>query len=124
MSDLGKIYEALSTSQEIFVMPVRMREERLRLLSDDSDHVVIVVDYFLEDSPLMLFAPKQIMEAWFFGAGAQPRKNLPMEVHVPGDLISENGGILILKMRFIGEHDFAKMISEIQNGHITIYRTE
>ena len=124
MSDLGKIYEALAKNQEIFVMPVRMKEERLRVLSDDVEHVVMVVDYFLEDSPLMLFAPKQIMEVWFFGAGVNPRKNLPLEVHVLGDLISEHGGVPILRLRFIDEDEFADMVSDIQNGYVTTYMTK
>lgn len=124
MSDLREIYEALSKNQEIFVMPVRMKEEKLRIPSDDVNYAIMVVDYFLQEKPLMLFAPKQIMEAWFYGAGAKPGKNLPLEVHVPGELITKYGGIPIFRMRFIEENEYAEMISEIQNGQVTTYITK
>jgi hypothetical protein len=124
ISDLEETYESLSNRHEIFVMPVRMREEKLRIPTDDVNHAIMIVDYFLEEKPLMLFAPRQIMEAWFCGAGIKPRKNLPIEVHVPGDLITKYGGIPIFRMRFITESEFAESISEIQNGQVTTYLTK
>ena len=48
MSDLREIYEALSKNQEIFVMPVRMKEEKLRIPSDDVNYANMVDDYFLQ----------------------------------------------------------------------------
>jgi len=116
VSDLGEVYEALSKERDIFVMPVRMKEEKLRIPSDDVNHAIMVVDFFLADNPLMLFAPKQIMEAWFYGAGVDPRENLPLEIHVPGDLISIHGGIPISRMRFITEDEYADMVSEFQKN--------
>jgi hypothetical protein len=124
MSELEKIYDTLSKEQEIFVMPVRMREEKLRIPSDDENYAIMIVDYFLQDQPLMLFAPKQIMEAWFYGAGANPGKDLPLEIHVPGDLISEHGGIPILRLKFIREHEYANLVAEIQKGKVTAYTTK
>ena len=124
ISDLAEIYESLSNGHEIFVMPVRMREEKLRIPTDDVNHAIMIVDYFLKEKPFMLFAPKQIMEAWFYGAGTKPRKNLPIEVHVPGNLITKHGGIPILRMRFITENTYAELISEIQNGQVTTYMSK
>ena len=66
MSDLSTIYGELSEEQEIFIMPVRMKEEKLYIPSDDEEFAILIADYFLVDHPLMLFAPKLVMEAWFF----------------------------------------------------------
>ncbi len=47
MSELEKIYETLSKDQEIFVMHVRMKEEKIRIPSDDENYAIMIVDYFL-----------------------------------------------------------------------------
>lgn len=123
-SDFGDIYEALSKEQEIFVMPVRMKEEKLRIPTDDESYALMVVDYFLEDSPFMLFAPRQIMEAWFYSTEQRPGKDLPLEVHVPGNLVSKHGGIPLLRMKFIKENEYAELVSEIQKGQVQTYMTK
>ncbi|MHA1422748.1 MAG: hypothetical protein ACTSW7_05385 [Candidatus Thorarchaeota archaeon] len=124
MSELRGIYEKLTKDQEIFVMPVRMKDEKIFIPTDDEEFAIIGVDYFLQEEPLMLFAPKQIMEAWFYGAGAKPGKDLPLEIHVPGDLISEHGGIPLLRLKFIREHEYTTLVSEIQNDQVTTYTSE
>jgi len=124
MGDLSEAYEALSEVQEIFVMPIRMKDEKIYIPTDDEEFAIMGVDYFLDDNPLMLFAPKQVMEACFFSANKIPRKNLPLEIHVPGDLISKSGGIPVLRMKFITENRYAEMVAEIQNGQVTTYMKE
>jgi len=104
-------------------MPVRMREERLRIPSDEEEYAIMIADYFLADSPLMLFAPKQVMEAWFYAGRTQPSKDLPIEVHVPGELISKYGGIPVERMIFINEQEYAELVSEILKGRVSKYRT-
>ena len=121
-SDLGRVYAALSKKQDICVMPVRMRAERLRLPSDDEAHAILVADFFLADEGLMLYAPRLIMEAWFFAGRTEPGKDLPIEVHVPEDLISEHGGVPIKRMRFLSEQEYSKLVSEIQKDGVYTYR--
>ena len=123
MSELGEIYQSLFEEREILVIPVRMKEERLRIPSDDEEFAILGADYFFIDSPLMLFAPKLVVEAWFFAGRTQPGKDLPIEVHVPVDLESEHGGVPIRRMRFINEQEYAEKVSEIQSGQITTYTT-
>ena len=103
-------------------MPVRMREERLRLPSDDEEHVILVADFFLADEGLMLFAPRQVLEAWFFAGRTEPGKDLPIEVHVPEELVSEHGGVPIKRMRFLSEQEYSKLVSEIQKSGVSVYR--
>ena len=124
MSELDEIYQSLAEEQEILVIPVRMKEERLRIPSDDEEFAILGADYFFIDSPLMLFAPKLVMEAWFFAGRTQPEKDLPIEVHVPVDLESQHGGVPIMRMKFITEQEYAEMVSEIQGGQITTYISE
>jgi len=123
MSELGEIYQSLFEEQEILVIPVRMKEERLFIPSDDEEFAILGADYFFVDSPLMLFAPKLVMEAWFFAGRTQPGKDLPIEVHVPVDLESQHGGVPIRRMKFITEQEYSEMVSEIQSGQITTYTT-
>lgn len=124
MSELDELYQSLFEEQEIVVLPVRMKEERLFIPTDDEEFAILGADYFLIDSPMMLFAPKLVMEAWFFAGRAQQRKDLPIEVHVPVDLLSQHGGVPIRRMKFISEQEYSEMVSKIQSGQITTYITE
>jgi len=124
ISSLSDIYESLFEDQEILVIPVRMKEERLFIPTDDEEFAILGADYFFIDSPLMLFAPKLVMEAWFFAGRTQPGKVLPIEVHVPVDLESQHGGVPIRRMKFITEKEYAEMVSDIQEGRVSKYRTK
>lgn len=120
MSEMGEIYDKLSTEQHIAIFPVRMKGEKMFIPTDDKDYALLGADFFMSDEPLMFFAPKEIMEAWFFGGGKVPENDLPLEVHIAKDLETEFGAP-ILRMRVLSETEYAQAVSDIQKSGITTY---
>ena len=121
MSERGEIYDKLSTNQQIAILPVRMKGEKMFIPTDDKDYALLGADFFMSDEPLMFFAPKEIMEAWFFGGGKVPENDLPLEVHIAKDLETEFGAP-ILRMRVLSETEYAQAVSDIQKSGITTYK--
>jgi hypothetical protein len=76
------------------------------------------------DDALGLFASKEKMEAWFEGADITPTTDLPLEVHIPSEIISENGFIPLYRMRFLTEEEYAELVAEIQQEGVDAYRIE
>jgi hypothetical protein len=121
MGDLDEIYKSIVSGTEIFIMPVRLKESRLFVPSDDDKYAILEIDYFLIKEPLGLFASREKVEAWFEGARKVPAQDLPLEIHIPSNLVSEHGFIPLYRMHFLTEEEYAQKVAEVQKSGVSSY---